>query len=69
MLTKDAAVWCILNGYYRIVMITPLSKPSKSNPKKFKNKRKSSTLELAIAEKNPTERKLLPINRHFFKPI
>ena len=38
-------------------MITPLSKPSKSNPKKFKIKRKRSILELATAEKNPTERK------------
>ncbi len=66
MLTKDAAVWCILNGYYRIVMITPLSKPSKSNPKTFKIKRKSSTLELAIAEKIRPNENLLPINRYFF---
>ena len=38
-------------------MITPLSKPSKSNPKKFKIKRKSSILELVIAKKNPIEPK------------
>ena len=38
-------------------MITSLSKPSKSNPKKFKIKRKSSNLEIVIAKKNPTERK------------
>jgi hypothetical protein len=36
---------------------------------RIKVKSKSSILELAIAEKNPTERKLLPVNRHFFKPI
>ena len=38
-------------------MITPLSKPSKSNPKKFKIKSKSSNLEIVIAEKNPAEPK------------
>ena len=45
MLTKDAAVWCILIGYYRIIMSISLSKPSKNNPKTFKIKRKSSILE------------------------